>query len=181
MFDYIIIPLSPNGKKNAGKYTTIIDAEDHDLAELTWQATASWWGSVYATRSVKFPYEKPFIFSLHLIIAARRYGRTPQPNEVIDHIDGNPLNNRGNNLRFATHQQNIWNKRINANSRNKYKGVKLIADGTRYAAYINVSGKQISLGRKFFTEASAARAYNEGALYYYGEFARLNDIPDDEE
>ncbi len=90
--------------------------------------------------------------------------------EIIDHKDGNPLNNQKSNLRFATTRQNAHNYSIPKNSVTGYKGVSLI---NKYRAYIVVDGKQKFLGY-YKTAKEAASAYNKAALKHFGEFARLN-------
>ena len=94
----------------------------------------------------------------------------------IDHKNGNGLDNRKENLRFATHQQNMSNRRNN--KLNGYKGVYFHNHGKRrkrWVASIQEKLKKIFLGR-FFKPEEAAVAYNEAAKKYFGEFAYLNKI-----
>src|SRR5690606_17270138 len=93
---------------------------------------------------------------------------------MVDHIDGNGLNNCRSNLRLATHSQNLQN----ADSRrgtSKYKGVYFSKQLQKYRAKIIVDKKEIMLG-SYINEDDAARAYNYAAIEYFGEFARLNDV-----
>lgn len=91
---------------------------------------------------------------------------------MTDHVNGNKLDNRRCNLRECTKSQNS----INSGSRggaSRFRGVSL-ARG-RWRARLKHDGKYLSLGQ-FSTEEEAAEAYNQGALEYHGEFARLNQI-----
>lgn len=92
--------------------------------------------------------------------------------QIVDHIDGDTMNNTRSNLRIATHQQNMANskKRIGNTG---YKGVQKRCDGKKWVARIQVNRKGIHLG-SFTTPEDAARAYDDAAVIHFGEFARLN-------
>src|SRR3990167_502602 len=96
---------------------------------------------------------------------------------VVDHRDGDGLNNRRSNLRVATPTQNLRNARkmrtINGGSTSSsFKGVYRISD-RQFKVTITVDGSQVYGGR-FKTELEAARRYDELARKYFGEFARVN-------
>ena len=94
--------------------------------------------------------------------------------EIVDHIDGDPTNNRRSNLRNCTQHQNSMNSRKRKNdASSKYKGVSWDKGRKKWRAYINLMRKQLFLGR-FDNELEAARAYNDKAVELYGEFAHLN-------
>lgn len=93
-------------------------------------------------------------------------------NMEVDHIDGNPLNNQRNNLRVVTHAQNQKNLKIPIHNTSGYKGVYWDKPRQKWIAAIH-SGKTINLGG-FDTKEEAAHKYNQAALEYFGEFARLN-------
>lgn len=88
------------------------------------------------------------------------------PTAVIDHINGNPSDNRWVNLREATVSQNHANKR----SLNGLKGVS--ASRSRWRATIQVNGRTKHLG-VFDTPEAAHEAYAEAAHAHFGQFARL--------
>ncbi len=93
---------------------------------------------------------------------------------VVDHINGNGLDNRRANLRLATHSQNACNRRRDkSKTSSRFVGVSFKKLDGRWAARINYKGKTLSLGR-FDSEIAAAKAYDEAAKKYHGEFARLN-------
>jgi hypothetical protein len=93
----------------------------------------------------------------------------------IDHWDGDGLNNQRGNLRRCTESQNQRNRRIRNGEKktSKYKGVCWSAKYETWSAHIRHDNKQKKLGN-FFTEESAAGAYNRAALALYGEFANIN-------
>lgn len=96
-----------------------------------------------------------------------------------DHDNRNSLDNRRFNLRKCTHAQNNQNKEKLRRNKSGYKGVnwfkyqKPHGKGGRWTARIMANRKCIHLGY-FDTALEAARAYNEAAVKYHGEFARLN-------
>lgn len=94
--------------------------------------------------------------------------------EIIDHIDGNPLNNRKSNLRVATTSQNGCNRDKMSNNKSGYKGVCWHKKSQRFRATICINQNRMHIGQ-FRTALEAARAYNERAKELHGEFARLNN------
>lgn len=93
------------------------------------------------------------------------------PNGHVDHRNRNPLDNRRSNLRVCSRGENA----INAppTDGKKFKGIRL--KGKKWEARIKVARKNIYLGM-FVQEVDAARAYNEAAKKYFGEFAWLNKV-----
>ena len=89
--------------------------------------------------------------------------------DVVDHIDGNSLNDKWENLRVATYLQNSQNRKIGKAGRNLPMGVKLLKSGN-FGARITVEGNQISLG-SFGTVKAAKDAYMKARSKYYGNFS----------
>jgi hypothetical protein len=96
----------------------------------------------------------------------------PPDGYVIDHVNGDGLDNRRANLRPATVAQNAWNagKR---NPRSGYKGVCLAKDKGLWRAAIVCNGQRKHLGY-FRDKRDAAKAYDRAARKYHGSFAVLN-------
>jgi hypothetical protein len=92
---------------------------------------------------------------------------------MVDHINHDTLDNRKENLRIVTNQQNTFNQKLKNHS-SKYKGVTWNSNSEKWCARIR-HNKPIYLGL-FKDEKEAGMAYNEGAKKYFGEFALLNDI-----
>ena len=88
----------------------------------------------------------------------------------VDHINGYGLDNRKTNLRVCTNRENQQNQR-KIRGRSMYKGVSL--EGKKWKVTIRVNGDRIRIGG-FLTEEDAAKAYDDLARKYYGEFAFTN-------
>lgn len=92
--------------------------------------------------------------------------------KYLDHIDGNPFNNRIENLRPCVQAQNNYNMKKPKTNTSGVKGVRFCAGRTKpFRAQIRVKGVSIHLGY-YTTLKDAAAAYAEGAAKYAGEFAR---------
>jgi hypothetical protein len=95
--------------------------------------------------------------------------------KVIDHIDGNPSNNQFENLRCCTSNlNNLYNTKPQKGT-SEYKGVCYKQKSKKWTAQITVDRISIHLGC-FDDEKNAALKYNEAARYYFGEFARINEV-----
>ena len=94
------------------------------------------------------------------------------PTEDIDHIDGDPSNNRISNLRQATDSQNLANARKPVTNTSGRKGVSWHSKGQKWQAHIRIEGKSKYLG--LFDDLDAAHAaYASAATLHRGEFARM--------
>lgn len=171
------------GQYGLGKFALVDDEDFEELNKYRWFGvyvrTSS---NIYVVRNIKSN-DKWTGRRLHQIIMK------PEKGQIIDHIDGNTLNNQKSNLRICTPQQNSSNKRKYKNGSSKYKGVTLDKSHRgenkyyRWQVRIQINKKAITLGRFPYTpegEIEAALCYNEGAKKYFGEFARLNIINDNE-
>lgn len=110
-------------------------------------------------------------FKAHRLAWLLHYGEWPS--QRIDHIDGDKSNNRVNNLRLATQQQNMMNQRPKATNLNGYKGITYQKSHQSWLAQLTVAGKNLNLGR-YKDPADAARAYDAKAKELFGEFAYQN-------
>ena len=143
----------------------LIDDEDYERAnQHTWCAFRSYGGKFYAQCRVS----KTRTISLHRFIMNALKSKLE-----VDHIDGNPLNNRKSNLRLVTHAQNQRNFKKFKTNTSGYKGVAWHKARRKWRAYIVLNAKQRHLGL-FTSKIRAAKAYDEAARKLFGEFAHLN-------
>lgn len=108
---------------------------------------------------------------LHRAVVERQYGTIP-PGLVVDHIDGDPLNNRRLNLRICLQAENVRNNKPKAGKKSRYKGVFPQISG-RWTAQITYKGKRKCLGT-YDTEEIAAAAYDNAAKCLVDEYIRTN-------
>lgn len=96
-------------------------------------------------------------------------------NEVIDHINGDSLDNRKSNLRICSQSENVLNRSINKKNTSGYKGVTWNEDCKKWRTQISFNKRKIYLG-VYSDKIQAANVYNKAAIKFFGEFARLNII-----
>jgi len=101
-----------------------------------------------------------------------------KPEVMIDHINGNRLDNRKSNLRICTNQENCMNRSKRKNCSSIYKGVIYNKTQNKFIVNITKNGNIMSLGR-YKTAEEAGRVYDKYAKIHFGEFAKLN-FPDEE-
>jgi hypothetical protein len=113
-------------------------------------------------------------FYAHRIIWKIMTGNDPI--DQIDHIDGDRLNNRWDNLRTATNSSNLWNSKLRADNSSGFKGVARHpsrASPKKWRAIITVSKKVHHIGW-FATPEEAGAARAAAALRLHGEYARIS-------
>lgn len=92
---------------------------------------------------------------------------------VVDHINGDPMDNRKSNLRICSQADNCKNCKIHRNNKSGFKGVRTREN--KFFAELNSNYVRYrSYG--YDTKEEAAIAYNELAKKYHGEFANLNKL-----
>lgn len=156
----MIVPLSnnPNG-------TEVDDSDFQILSQYKWKMG----GDGYAVRNVYVSGGKYKTILMH------RYLLDPEDGMVIDHIDGNPLNNKRSNLRVCTRKQNMSNMKKPITNASGYKGVHFHKNTTDkvWMAQIRINNKNKFLGA-FTSPVEAAKEYDLHAVAVFGIYAKLN-------
>lgn len=143
----------------------LVDDDDYKwLSGWKWYAQCSRGERWYVVRNLN-----PGRILMHRLIL------NPPLGYECDHIDGNGFNNQRGNLRVCTTAQNQYNQIPQNGVSSKYKGVSRHKPARKWRVKIRLNGKQIHLG-VFHSEIDAAKAYNQAAIKYFGDFARLNVI-----
>lgn len=143
-------------------FVALIDAADAPLvAPFGWRAVTSE-GHTYALRTLG----NGAVLYLH------RFLMQPPPGFVVDHVDGNGLNNRRSNLRLATVAQNGMNSRRPVNNTTGFKGVTYAKARNQFFASIMADNHVYRLGY-FKTAEEAHAAYRGAAKVLHGKFARF--------
>jgi hypothetical protein len=111
----------------------------------------------------------PHRYLAHRLIWALAYGS--EPKGWIDHINGNPGDNRISNLRIATHPMNMCNRPAPPHNTSGIKGVHKRRDNGQWRAFMTTNGKRLNLGQ-FSSRDAAARALCIKRRQLHGEFAK---------
>ena len=139
-------------------YATV-DAEDaQNVAAYSWHINNG-----YArARTVK---GGPYVYMHRLVLG--------QPDSVVDHRNGNGLDNRKANLRACLQAENTLNAHAHRGKTSRYKGVSWDGRRSGWRVEITINKKTRYVG-KFTDEVVAALAYDNSARELFGKFARLN-------
>jgi hypothetical protein len=151
-----------------GKYA-IVDPEDYDwLIQYKWHANGRQSGSLYAVNQKKQKMHRL------VMLNSNPYFEIRNTKMLVDHINGDSLDNRKANLRLATYAQNSWNSRHGIGlGTSQYKGVIWSRRNRKWEAVIFFDRRRKHLG--YFTdERKAAKEYDKAAKKLRGEFAVLN-------
>lgn len=153
--------------KNRKLFTEIDDADFDAVRSFNWKSTSGGKNrTLYATAYI-YADNKTYSYLLHRVIL----GLTDRK-VLVDHIDGNGLNNKRDNLRICTHTENMRNRRKNKNNSSGFKGVQ-IRKGykvKKYVAEVRYMGKNFR-SKGFATPAEAHSEYVRISKALHGEFA----------
>jgi len=146
-------------------YEAIIDASDVPLVE-GWNWYADVFGNTVYGKNRSRNGIKNITILIHRVIMGDPDGFQ------IDHIDGDGLNNRRSNLRFATHAENLRNRKMAKNNTSGFKGVYWDLARKKWRARITFDGKIYYLGR--YQEIDTAHsAYVAASEKLHGKFGRV--------
>lgn len=127
-------------------------------------------GTVNSHGYIQFKF-RGVCYRLNRVIWALHYGEWPD--KLVDHKDGDKLNNRLDNLRLATFQENSLNKKAKKRGSSPFRGVYWNKSEKKWHSQASNNGKQTHLGL-FEDELEAAVAYDKFAIVQHGAFAKLN-------
>jgi len=143
-----------------------IDDEDYELvSQYKWCAVKD--GNTYyaATNTSRKNPPRKHIKMHRLILGAKK-------GQLIDHVNFNGLDNRKENIRFATIGENN-HRQTNSRGKSKYFGVCWNKQNNKWVSRIRYNGERLYLGY-FSNEVEAAKAYDSSAKNLFGVFARCN-------
>lgn len=149
----------------------IVDDEDYEwLNQWKWCYHKSYNGGYAERTDYKNGVQKTIKMHREIMNATK--------GQQIDHKNLNRLDNTKENLRICNIQENSFNRKSKGVT-SKYKGVSYSTNGNcKWRARIYCGDKRIHIGY-YDNEIDAAKAYNEEAIKLFGEFAWLNEIPED--
>lgn len=150
-----------------GKVALVDDDDFEYLNQFKWHIYKQNRNSFYA-RTIVYENKKRIAILMHRLLIKC-------DNKIIDHISGDGLDNRKCNLRICERHQNALNRKKNMNNLSGFKGVSWFKSSQKWRAQIQYKKIVYHLG-VFEKRIDAARAYNEAAVKYHGEFANLNKI-----
>ena len=155
-------------KLTQNKVALVDDADFEWLNKFRWSAHKDN-NTFYAVRHT--PRDKNYkqkTIKMHRLILGLLY----RDRKLVDHRDGNGLNNQRDNLRICTHSENAQNK-ISRYGTSRFKGVCWHKKDKKWQASIVFQGRTTYLGQ-FDSEVQAAKIYDKKAIELFGKFAHLN-------
>lgn len=152
-------------------YTVLIDDEDYDkIMPYTWyinQKSLRVSRLVYFQRTYRDKNKKKCTIVLSRVIL----GLQLYDGKICDHINGNTLDNRKENLRICSKKENQRNCRKHKDNKTGFKGIYYQKGAKKYHSQISVNSKIIYLGL-FNSPVDAHAAYCQASAKYHGDFGR---------
>ncbi len=146
----------------------LVDDDDYEeLNQYKWHACKCK-NTFYVNRTVSIPTKET--------ISMHRFITNAQKGQLVDHINGDGLDNRRANLRICTRSENGQNI-SSVSGKSRFKGVYFHKKNRNWVAEYRKNGKKYHLGC-FTNEDDAARAYDSSVLMAFGEFAKTNAMLD---
>lgn len=160
----VLLPLG--GKKHPGRFA-LVDIEDVPLI-----AGRSWF-TLPTTRALYAQCRQVVNGKTHTILMHRVIMGVTERRIQVDHINHNGLDNRRQNLRLVTNQDNAFNRRPRLRGTSRFKGVHWDKSKRKWCVSYTLNQRKCKAGC-FDHEVDAARAYDEAIREHHGEFAWLN-------
>lgn len=156
-------------KLTRGKIALVDDSDFDRVNKLKWYAAKDHhYDRWYARRSKMINGQSIFVVMHRFIL------EVSDGTKHVDHINGEGLDNRRENLRLCSNSQNQGNQ-CDVRGASKFKGVALTSGGGKWLAQITINGKRTYLG-SFDLEEDAAKTYDIAALEHFGKFAKTNKM-----
>jgi hypothetical protein len=153
-----------------GMFAKVDDGDFEFLSQWRWRAEQRHGREFYAVRYKHAPGNRRKRVSMARLLMGEPKGF------LVDHWNGDTLDNQRGNLRKATNAQNQCNqRRLRINNTSGFKGVYLDKARGKYVAQIYQSHKRKNLGY-FGTAEEAALAYDAAAVEMFGDFAAPNAV-----
>ena len=150
---------------NKGMVALVDDDDFERINKYKWQAYKK--RHVWYAKNVKRKDKKRIVVKMHHFIL-NQVSET-----IIDHKNRIGIDNRKDNLRICTSQQNTQNSRIRKTNTSGYKGVSLSKKNQKYRCNITINYKAFCFG-EYTSAIAAATVYDFFAYKLHGEFAGLN-------
>ena len=152
-----------------GLISIISDTQTEKLSKYKWSACLNKsTGLYYAVRHDRRRQHGMVMMHREILGLAKGDVRTG------DHRNHDTLDNRDSNLRIATKSEQQWNKRVSRRNINGFKGISFHKRDKLYRAEINLGSLRVMCIGYFKDPATAARAYDAAALWFFGKFACTN-------
>ena len=154
-------------KLTQNKYAIVDDTDYELLSKHKWSICRAR-GKLYAVRSIRS--------SGKVLMHRFLMGLTANDKICIDHINGDGLDNRRDNLRIATLEQNQGNSKLRKDNTSGYKGISWHRNAKKWIVQLGNGKACILYGGLFTDKKEATKKYNEMARSKFGKFAKLNEI-----
>lgn len=163
----MIIKMNITNKKGE-VFTVLFDGDDYEILKcFNWIIHKNKYTS-YAETSVTKD-GKTMMIGMHRLLL----GIGPGNKKVVDHKNGNGLDNRRCNIRLCSQSQNLMNKTSHKGSSSIFLGVSYDTKNKKWFASISINGRLKNLGR-FTNEEDAAKERDKYAIIHHKQFAKLN-------
>ena len=161
------------GRYGLGKFALVDDEDFEVLNKFKWHLKPS--DLSYNPEKIGYAKRGTRKEGKYTNVIMHRVILKAEEGEICDHANGNTLDNRKENLRICTFKENSINSKKPRGNTSGFKGVSWNKPANKWIVFIAGDTKRIYLGL-FSDKLEAAKVYNEAALKYHGEFARLNVI-----
>lgn len=160
------IPLSK------GKFALVDDDDFELVSKFKWSATEpDHRRSIYARTNIKGVDGKYHTERMHRLILGLQRG----DGKIVDHVNGNGLDNSRKNLRISSHSDNAANVAIHRGNKSGYKGVNYRRDRGTWKAEVRRNGITVYCATSHCIHLAALK-YNDNAVRFHGASVWLNDV-----